>query len=139
MIEILAVLYKNRYMVVIGAFLSLCLAFYLYHLKATIAINNLTEERNQLKKTVEQQIETLNKVQEDYKKIIKARDDLETENQTLHDKERKLRESLYRENKQKKSLEKLAMKKTSLIQKKINEATKKVIECFEQISTGGEC
>lgn len=139
MIETLALLYKNRYVIIAGAFLSLCLTFYLYHLKSTITINNLRDERDELKKIVQQQIETLNKIQEDYKHIIQAREELETQNQKLREKEQELQETLYREHREKKSLEQLAMKKTSLIQKKINAATKKVLQCFEEISEGGTC
>lgn len=50
-----------------------------------------------------------------------------------------LKEVLYRENQRKKSLEELAIKRTSLIQLKINKASQEVLNCFESIARNESC
>jgi phosphopantothenate synthetase len=74
-----------------------------------------------------------------YDAIIKAKDELSTEVQTLKEQQRQEEQKIYRENDNKKSLEELAVKKTGLVQKVINKATKKAFDCFVTISEGGDC
>lgn len=96
-------------------------------------------ENQKLEFAIDQQQQLLTQFQKDITQIQEKTRNLEADKRELDDYSRELRELLYRENGKKKSLEKLATKKTSLIQKKVNRATTKVFECFEFISEGLQC
>lgn len=135
----LKTLYQNRYLVLSGSAVFLALSFYLYHLHATHKIESLEQEKKELTRLVEDQKRQIETIRVNYDAIIKAKDELSTEIQTLKDQQRKEEEKIYRENRNKKSLEELAIRKTGLVQKAVNKATKKVFECFVTISQGGDC
>jgi len=139
MIELLAKLYQNRYVVVIGAIVLLCVSFYLYHLRATIKIERLETENAKLEDIVTRQSDALVKIEQNYKEIISAKDEMQKELHEIQERHDTLVKTIYRENRRKKSIEELARKKTSLIEKKINKATDNVLKCFETLSRGGAC
>lgn len=139
MIEILVKIYQNRYLIVVAAFVSICTLFYIYFLQASSTIDRLETENTNLKVVVQQQIDAFNKMRKDYDDIIKAKDELGKEIQELQERQKVLEDTLYRENRGKKSLEQLATKKTSLIERMINRATEKVFQCFVEVSKGGVC
>lgn len=136
---LLKTLYQNRYLVISGSALFLALSFYLYHLHATHKIESLERNNQELTKLVEEQKRQIENIQVNYDAIIKAKDELSTEVQSLRDSQRKEEEKIFRENRNKKSLEELAIKKTVLVQRAVNKATKKVFECFVTLSVGGDC
>jgi predicted nucleic acid-binding Zn-ribbon protein len=78
-------------------------------------------------------------MRKDYDDIIQAKEDLSKEVETLQEKQKTLEETIYRENRGKKSLEELATKKTSLIERMINRATEQVFQCFVEVSKGEVC
>jgi len=139
MIELLAKIYQNRYLLIVAAFVTLCIAFYIYFLRASSTIDRLESENNSLKTLVQQQIDAFNKMRKDYDDIIQAKEDLSKEVETLQEKQKTLEETIYRENRGKKSLEELATKKTSLIERMINRATEQVFQCFVEVSKGEVC
>lgn len=139
MIELLAKIYQNRYLIIVALFVALCTAFYIYFLQASSTIDRLETENTNLKVVVQQQIDAFNKMRKDYDEIIKAKDDLSKEIVDLQERQKVLEDTLYRENRGKKSLEELATKKTSLIERMINRATEKVFQCFVEVSKGGVC
>ena len=110
---------------------------YIYFLRSSVA--TLRSENTTLVLTVEQQQKVIAQVQADVKSVIAAKDAYVTAAEDLAKKKKALGDTLYRENRKKKSLEELAIKKTALIQKKVNDATQKVFKCFQVISKGGNC
>ena len=136
---ILKKIWDNRILVGIGACAVIVLAFYVYHLRATNTINTLTTENQRLKDMFEQQRQAMEKMREDFGKIIVIRDQLSKEIQTAKQETEELRDKLFRENKGKKSLEELATKKTKLVENAVNRGTEKVLRCFELISEGQSC
>lgn len=139
MIVLLTKLYQNRYLIIAAAFVAICAAFYIYFLRASSTIERLETENTNLKIVVQQQIDAFNKMRQDYDNIIQAKEELGKEIEVLQERQKKLEETLYRENRGKKSLEELATKKTSLIERLINKATQEVFQCFVEVSKGEVC
>lgn len=135
----LKTLYQNRYVVISGGVIVLLLAFYSYHLYASGRIESLERDNKELTRLVEDQQRQIDAIKVNYDAIIKAKDELLIEVQALKDQQRKEEDKIYRENRNKKSLEQLAIKKTGLVQKVINKATKKAFDCFVTLSEGGDC
>lgn len=125
----------NKY--VIGLIAALALIIYIQHLRHSV--ESLKTENSALETQVETQKKTIENIKKDVEAVSKAKEDVLAERERLDKKKKELEETIYRENKKKKSLEELALKKTTLIQKKVNAATKQVFECFELISKGGDC
>lgn len=129
----------NKY--VIGTLVVLTLVGstggYIWYLRSTN--DTLREEKKELTIAVEQQHRTIERLKEDVEDVIKAKDEIAEEKEKIAKKHSDLEKTLNRENRKKKSLEELAIKKTSLIQKKVNRATKEVFDCFEIITRGGDC
>lgn len=129
----------NKYVIGAVVIVTLCTGAYIYYLRTSSKIERL-EHHNQLLQlendSLKQAIDSLKK---DYESINNAKEDLRKEVSDLKKKTDQLEDTLYRENKNKKSLEELAIKKTSLIEKKVNAATDKVLKCFETITSGGDC
>lgn len=132
-------LWDNRILVVIGIFSLLLLSFYIYYLRASSKIESLTRDKIELEQVVEDQKKAITQLRQDYDKIIQAKEELRKDVEAIRDDVEREKKKLFRENRKKKTLEELAKKKTSLIEKKINDATDNVIECFETISRGGDC
>lgn len=142
MMEILAffkTLYSNRYVIISSSLVLLLFSFYIYHLRATNRIESLERDNKELNRIVAEQQKQIDVLKVNYDAIIKAKDELSTEVQTLKEQQRQEEQKIYRENDNKKSLEELAVKKTGLVQKVINKATKKAFDCFVTISEGGDC
>ena len=114
-------------------------ALFIYIQNLRWSVDSLTTEKAALESTVKTQAETIKHIKEDVEKVTKSRDEIAKEKEKLDKETKELTDTLHRENKKKKSLEELALKKTSLIQLKVNKATKEVFECFELISNGGDC
>jgi septal ring factor EnvC (AmiA/AmiB activator) len=142
MMEILAffkTLYSNRYVIISSSLVLLLFSFYIYHLRATNRIESLERDNKELNRIVAEQQKQIDVLKVNYDAIIKAKDELSTEVQALKEQQRQEEQKIYRENDNKKSLEELAVKKTGLVQKVINKATKKAFDCFVTISEGGDC
>lgn len=138
-LNFLSALYKNRYVAsAIGVFLIVC-SFYVYHVHASHRIETLERDNKELSRKLDEQQKQIESLKLNYDQIIKAKEDLLTEVESLKTQQRQEEEKLYRENRKKKSLEELAIKKTGLVQKAINKATKNVFECFVTLSKGGDC
>ena len=103
------------------------------------SVLRLEKQNRDLLVVVEQQHRTITQMKLDVERVIKARDDLAKTKELLESERRSLTDTLYRENRKKKSLEELARKRTTLIQTKVNRATDEVFKCFEELSRGGEC
>ena len=138
-LSFLAILYKNRYVIAIAGVILLILSFYSYHLYASARIDSLQRDVQELTKTILEQKKEMAAIKDNYDQIIKAKDELSTEVQHLKEQQHVEEEKIYRENQKKKSLEELAHKKATLVQKAINKATKKVFDCFVTLSEGGDC
>lgn len=132
-------LWDNRVLVGLGTFVLLALSFYIYHLHASHKIESLIRENAQLELVIEQQKKAIENIKSDYNKIIDAKDELAKEIKQTQTEVEELREKLFRENLDKKPLEELATKKTTLIEKKINKATEKEFRCIEKLTQGGDC
>lgn len=135
----LQVIWQNRKLIAISGVVLLLTSFYIYHLRATNKIERLSNENHELQKIVEQQQKTIENLKINYEKIIVAKDQLNKQLEENQQELDKLKETLFRETQGKKSLEELARKKTSLVEKKVNKATDKVLKCFETLSQGGDC
>ena len=125
----------NKY--VIGAILIIMI--YFTYRSMSLAIEDLENKTAIQTETIKQQVDTIESLKKDYNDIIKKRDEYKHEAEKLGEDKRLLEEKLYRENRGKKSLEELAVKKSTLIEKKINSATDNVLNCFERISHGEDC
>lgn len=135
----LKTLYQNRFLVVSGGVIVLILSLYSYHLYATRRIESLERDNKELSRQVEEQQKQIDTLKVNYDSIIKAKDELLVEVQALKEQQRKEEDKIYRENRDKKSIEELAIRKTALVQKVINKATKKAFDCFVTLSEGGDC
>lgn len=135
----LKTLYQNRFLVVSVGVIILILSLYSYHLYATRRIESLERDNKELSRQVEEQQKQIDTLKVNYDSIIKAKDELLVEVQALKEQQRKEEDKIYRENRDKKSLEELAIRKTGLVQKVINKATKKAFDCFVTLSEGGDC
>jgi hypothetical protein len=87
----------------------------------------------------EQQKETIKTLQEDFRKIIEANNQLNIQLEKNRKETEKLRDVLFRETQGKASLEELARGKPSLVERRINSATQDVFNCLENISKRQPC
>jgi hypothetical protein len=131
--QLLALIF-NRY--VLGILFVLALGGYIYFLRSSI--ESLRDERIKLLVIVEEQTLAIAQIRRDIVATAKAKDDLVKTEKKI-DSKKKLQDTLFRENRKKKSLEEIAQKKTTLVQKLVNNATQKLFDCFEIVSNGGEC
>ena len=92
----------------------------------------------QLEEAVQSANEAVEQVKSDYKHKEKLYQEREELVKDLREENRELRKKLYREQEGKKPLEELAIAKPGLIEKAVNNGTRKVFECFEKISEGKE-
>jgi len=138
-LALLSTLYKNRLVISIVGVAFLILSFYTYHLYASARIDSLVRDNQELSRKMEQQQREIDNLKVNYVQIIQAKDELLKEVENLKSQQKIEEDKIYRENKKKKSLEELAIKKTGLVQKVVNKATKKAFDCFVTISEGGDC
>lgn len=127
--------FVNRYTV--GLFLFFVTVVYVQHLR--LNVSELTKENIQLQDVMKAQKETIVNLRKDIESVRLLEKTLQEEKDKIEVEKKKLNETLYREKNKKKSLEELALKKTSLIEKLVNNATEKTLKCFEVISSGGDC
>lgn len=142
MTELLLTLKKiwdNRYVIGALSLTALIVSFYIYYLHATHTIETLTRNNVELETALNEQKQITADLEKNYTKVLEARESLQKEIEKARVESDKLQETLTREARNKKSLEELARKKTSLIEKKINNATEKTLNCFEKITEGGDC
>jgi len=125
----------NKY--VIGIILVLSVLGYIQYLRSSNA--SLRTEKAALELSVQLQQETITNLQADIKQVRELEKSLQEEKKAVDKQKKDLDDTLYREKKKKKSLEELALKKTTLIEKLVNKATKEVFDCFETLSKGGDC
>lgn len=132
-------IWDNKVLLALGGLTLLSASFYVYYLITSAQIKSLKQENIDLQKKVKDQELIISLMKEDYTKIIKINSELSEKVESNKKEIDELRNKLFRENKNKKSLEELATKKTNLIEKIINKGTEKVLTCFEVISSGGDC
>lgn len=132
-------IWDNRKLATLIVAVFVCMSFYIYYLRSENKIQTLSQENKKLEQMVEQQKVAIESLKKDYTKIIQIKDDLNKQVVNSQKTVETLRNKLHRENEGKRSLEELATKKTSLIERLINNATEKVLRCFELISEGKEC
>lgn len=125
----------NKY--VLGSILVISAAGYIWRLHTEN--DTLQEQKQKLIMAVEQQGKAIERMKKDVIKVVKARDDIAKEVERVSKEKKELQDTLNRDSKKKKSLEELAIKKTGLIQLKVNKATQEVFDCFELITQGGDC
>lgn len=135
----LKTLWKNKSVVLLVSLLSTLAIFYVYHNHISSKIESLERDNIVLQEELKTKEIIMKNMRDNYEKIIVSRDELVKEIKTSKEELEKLKDTLSRKDKGKKSLEELARKKTSLIEKRINKATKNVLECFEVLSSGGDC
>lgn len=135
----LQLVWQNRKLIALASAAVLVTTFYIYHLRTSHTIERLTNEKVELQKIVENQQKTIENLKINYEKIIAAKDELSKQLEENQKELDELKETLFRETQGKKSLEELARKKTSLVEKQVNKATDKVLKCFETLSQGGDC
>lgn len=97
-------------------------------------VDRLREKNVELGAKVESQQEIITGMEKDHQKITAAKDDLSKTVDVLRKDSEELRDTLYRERRNKKSLEELALAKSELIEKMINAASLHVLECLEIIT-----
>lgn len=129
----------NKYVLGALVVLTLLSGAYIYYLRTSAQIERLTNDNKQLELENESLKASKARLEADAKKIIKSNEDLAKEVSKTRKEADEIKETIYRENKKKKSLEELAIKKTSLIEKLVNKGTKEVFDCFELLSRGGDC
>ena len=135
----LALLYKNRYVigfVSLAFFLLSCFAYYTY---ASSKIELLEKDKAHLQEVIEEQKRQIETIKKNYEELIRTKDELSREIEDIRQKEQEAIEKILREERDKKSLEELALKKSKLVENAVNRATQNVFECFEIISLGGDC
>lgn len=135
----LSLLYKNRYvigLVSLAFFLLSCFAYYTY---ASSKIELLEKDNVRLQEIVEEQKRQIETIKKNYEELIKTKDDLSREIEDIKRKEQEEIDKIRREERDKKTLEELALKKSKLVENAVNRATQNVFECFEIISLGGDC
>ncbi len=120
---------KITYFVLVAGLIS---GYYFY---SSHTIKSLSAEKNSLQAQVTEITERQNKLISDVKRAATAQDNILKEKKDLAEKYNKLQEVLYRENYNKLSLEKIAVAKPKLVEKKINDATKNVLDCLKKIAS----
>lgn len=138
-VSALALLYKNRYIIATFFVMMILVSFYGYYMHASSRIESLERDNTYLNKVIQDQQRQIETIQKNYEEIVKAKDELFVEVENIKQQQKREEEKIFRENQKKKSLEELAIKKSKLVQNAVNKATKRVFECFETLSEGGDC
>ena len=135
----LKTLWKNKSIVLLSTLMVVLLSFFTYYHYSSARIKDLKERKTLLEHRLAQQEILMNDLKNNYKKIIKSRDELVEEIHSARKEIDDLQKVLSGKDRGKKTLEEIARKKTSLIESKVNVATENVIKCFELLSSGGDC
>lgn len=136
---LLKTLWNNKRIALIIGVIILILSFYSYYSYASNQISHYVLKTIELTKIIEEKDKLMIALKESYDKIVESKDALVKEISRTDKELTELKDKLFRENRNKKSLGELAAKKTSLVEKAINNATEKVFKCFEIISKNGDC
>jgi hypothetical protein len=106
---------------------------YIWYLRSTV--DTLRQDNAKLQVAVQEQTKTIEALQKDYKAIIAAKDAYNEKVKQLEKKTKDLEDKLWREHEGKLSIEELALlDKKDRIEKVINNATQKVLDCFKALS-----
>ena len=118
--------------VVIGLVGGVCYGGYYYYKDTQERIQTLTENNAKVMAAKEAQDNTINALIEDREKFETLNKELQIKLDTAHDYRNTLIDKL-----RKHDLAKLSMKKPGLVEKKINNGTKKLFRAFEKLTGGG--
>lgn len=126
---------SNKYVLIGLALVSV----YFYHIHTLHQLQVLETEKQQLIEDNNKLKNNIEFLKINYTKIVAAHSELSQEVTKITNRQKAEEEKLFRENRHKKSLEELAIKKTKWVQKLINNATQKAFDCFVLISNNKEC
>lgn len=134
-----ASLFANSYTKWVLGFLIVFGLCYGYYWHSQAVIEKLTQQNQILTMQNTELNKALVALKTDYDNIIKSKEELAKTISDLQKQTNQIKNTLYRENEKKKSLEVLAFKKTKLVQDLVNKATHNTMACFETLSQGGNC
>ena len=115
--------------VVVGLVGSVVYGGYYYYKDTQSRIQTLTENNSKLEIATQQQEKTINTLVEDRKKFEKLNNELQTKLDNANQYKDKLIDKL-----RKHDLAKLSMKKPGLVEKRINNGTKKLFRSLENLT-----
>lgn len=123
---------------IISAIVFLCIVigvtFYIQSLRADL---EKSEHNNQLlQQSIEQQSLTIDQMEQSYNKILNLNAEISENINKVNDNIRKYQNTVTQKTDQ---LSKVAVGKSSLTEKIINDATEKQLKCFELITRGKKC
>lgn len=123
---------------IISAVVFLCIiigvTFYIQSLRADL---EKSERNNQLlQQSIEQQSLTIDQMEQSYSKILNLNAEISENINKVNDNIRKYQNTVTQKTDQ---LSKVAVGKSSLTEKIINDATTKQLKCFELITRGQKC
>ena len=123
---------------IISAVVFLCIiigvTFYIQSLRADL---EKSERNNQLlQQSIEQQSLTIDQMEQSYSKILNLNAEISENINKVNDNIRKYQNTVTQKTDQ---LSKVAIGKSSLTEKIINDATTKQLKCFELITRGQKC
>ena len=123
---------------IISAVVFLCVVigvtFYIQSLRADL---EKSERNNQLlQQSIEQQSLTIDQMEQSYSKILNLNAEISENINKVNDNIRKYQNTITQKTDQ---LAKVAVGKSSLTEKIINDATTKQLKCFELITRGQKC
>lgn len=108
------------------------LGLYIYISHLRNEVEDLTQENSRLSVAISEQQRVIDMLKTSYEQIIKEKEDFNKKVLELQKKNQKLEDELFRERQGKKSLEELVLGgHGKLVEKSINNATKKVFRCLE--------
>ena len=128
-------LLSNRFVIIGIAAVSL---FGVYKYQA-YRIDSLNRENLTLSADLKTVQNNMKSMQTAYIEIVKARTAIDVKAHELEKKNKALEDTLYRETRKRKSLETLAERKSSLVEKAVNKGTLNVLRCIESASRGEDC
>lgn len=134
-LSIIEIIKRYKTIIICGTILTIIISAFLYIKYLNYRIDKLKTENTNLHIAYEIQKNNVEKLQKDIIEIQSIKDDYINKIDQLKDRDKKLREQLFREQKGKKSLEDLIlMDKKNRIEKSINKASNKVLRCLEIVS-----
>lgn len=138
-VAFLSVLYKNRVVIGIVSLAFVLLSCFAYYKYTNIKIEMLEKDNSRLIQEIESQKKVIETIKQNYENLVKAKDDLAREIDDIRRAEQDEIDRINREQRNKRSLEELAIKKSRLVENAVNRATQNIFHCFEIISLGGDC
>lgn len=135
----LKLIWDNKTALVFATLLGVLGIFYLYYSHTNSKISTLISENTSLQITVNQKDEYISSLKKDYQTIVDSKDRLAKAFAVTNAKVDELRSKLNREESGKKPLSELAVKKRTLVERRVNRSAAEVLLCFEKISRGEDC